>query len=78
MNFPDGQMNMVRLGISLYGSYNNTNLQQISKLKSVVSQNRNIKKGEGVDTWEFYCTKTMNISVIPVGYGDKSKQKVWK
>ena len=39
---------MVRLGISLYGSYNNTNLQQISKLKSVVSQNRNIKKGEGV------------------------------
>ena len=48
MNFPDSQMNMVRLGISLYGSLNNTNLQQISKLKSVVSQNRNIEKGESV------------------------------
>ena len=47
MNFPEKQMNMVRLGISLYGSYKNTNLQQISKLKSVISQNRNIEKGRG-------------------------------
>ena len=63
-------MNMVRLGISLYASYKNTNLQQI-KLKSVISQNRNIKKGESVGySSGFIATKTMNISVVPVGYAD--------
>ena len=77
MNIPDSQMNMVRLGISLYGSYNNTNLQQISKLKSVVSQNRNIEKGEGVGYLpDFIAKKTMNISIIPVGYADGLNRKL--
>tara|TARA_B100000674_G_scaffold57015_1_gene39713 strand:+ start:18965 stop:20047 length:1083 start_codon:yes stop_codon:yes gene_type:complete len=77
MNFPESQMNMVRLGISLYGSYKNTNLQQISKLKSVISQNRNIKKGEGVGySSDFIAKKTMNISVVPVGYADGLNRKL--
>ena len=77
MNFPESQMNMVRLGISLYGSYNNLNLQQISKLKSVISQNRNIEKGEGVGySSDFIAKKTMNISVIPVGYADGLNRKL--
>lgn len=77
MNLPESQMNMVRLGISLYGSYKNTNLQQISKLKSVISQNRNIKKGESVGySSGFIATKTMNISVVPVGYADGLNRKL--
>ena len=55
--------------------YNNTNLQQISKLKSVVSQNRNIEKGEGVGYSSGFIKKTMNISVIPVGYADGLNRK---
>ena len=77
MNYPESQMNMVRLGISLYGSYNNTNLQQISKLKSIVSQNRNIEKGVGVGySSDFIAKKKMNISVIPVGYADGLNRKL--
>ncbi len=77
MNFPESQMDMVRLGISLYGSYNNTNLQQISKLKSVISQNRNIEKGEGVGySSDFIAKKPMNISVVPVGYADGLNRKL--
>ena len=77
MNFPESQMNMVRLGISLYGGYNNANLQQISKLKSVVSQNRDIEKGEGVGySSDFIAKKRMNISVIPVGYADGLNRKL--
>ena len=62
---------MVRLGITLFGSYKNENLLQVSKLKSVISQNRNIKKGAEVGySSEFEAEKDMNISVVPVGYAD--------
>ena len=58
--------------------HKNTNLQQINKLKSVISQNRNIKKGESVGySSGFIATKTMNISVVPVGYV-MAKQKIRK
>ena len=77
MNFPKDQMDMVRLGISLYGSYNNKNLLQISRLKSVVSQNRNINKGERVGySSSFISNKKMNISVVPVGYADGLNRKL--
>ena len=40
-------------------------------MKSVISQNRNIKKGAGVGyASEFKAGKDMNISVVPVGYAD--------
>ena len=71
MRCPEDQMDLVRLGITLYGSYNDKNLLQISRLKSVVSQNRNIKKGERVGySSGFISDKKMNISVVPVGYAD--------
>ena len=76
MKFPNSQMDMVRLGISLYGGYNDTNLLQISRLKSVVSQNRNINKGERVGySSSFVSDKKMNISVVPVGYADGLNRK---
>ena len=77
MKFPNSQMDMVRLGISLYGSYNDTNLLQISRLKSVVSQNRNINVGERVGySSSFISDKKMNISVVPVGYADGLNRKL--
>ena len=70
-NFPDKQFNFVRLGISLFGSYNNKNLKQISSFKTVISNNRNIKKGDPVGYSSVYIAeKNMNISVVPVGYAD--------
>jgi alanine racemase len=71
LHFPEEMFDMVRLGITLFGSYENENLLQVSKLKSVISQNRNIKKGDGVGySSEFKAKKDMNISVVPVGYAD--------
>ncbi len=71
INFPDYQMDMVRLGIGLYGSTKDEKIIPISSLKSVVTQNRNIKAGESVGYAEgFIAKKNMNISIVPVGYAD--------
>ncbi|MAX68689.1 MAG: alanine racemase [Flavobacteriales bacterium] len=71
LHFPEKLFDMVRLGITLFGSYKNKNLLQVSKLKSVISQNRNIKKGAGVGySSGFEAVKDMNISVVPIGYAD--------
>ena len=71
LHFPNKQFDYVRLGISLFGSFKNKNLHQVSELKSVISQNRNIKKGSSVGySAEFIAPKNMNISVVPVGYAD--------
>lgn len=71
LHFPNKQFDYVRLGISLFGSFKNENLHQVSKLKSVISQNRNIKKGSSVGySAEFIAPKNMNVSVVPVGYAD--------
>ena len=48
INFPSKQFDMVRLGISLFGTFEDENLQQISRLVSVISQNRMIEEGQGV------------------------------
>ena len=75
--FKKKQFNFVRLGISLFGSHIDNNLQQVSKLKSVISQNRNIKKGEGVGySSDFISNKEMNISTIPIGYADGLNRKI--
>ena len=75
-HFPKKMFDMVRLGITLFGAYENKNLLQVSKLKSVISQNRNIKKGSGVGySSGFEAKKDMNISVVPVGYADGLNRK---
>lgn len=77
INFPSKQFDMVRLGISLFGTFEDENLQQISRLVSVISQNRIIVKGEGVGySASYIASKKMNISVIPVGYADGLNRKL--
>ena len=76
LNFPEYQFNMVRLGIGLYGSTNNKNLQQISKLTSIIVQIRIIKKGEYVGYGSYFIAqRKMKIAIVPVGYADGLNRK---
>lgn len=72
--FQEAKMNMVRLGIGLYGispSQVNTRLLPVSSFKSYISQIRNIPAGEGVGYG--YMEKAdypRKIAVVAVGYAD--------
>ena len=71
LNFPEHQLNMVRLGISLFGSSSDQNLIPISTFSSVISSKRDIMQGDIVGySGSFIAKKKMNISVVPVGYAD--------
>jgi len=77
LRFPKKEYEMVRLGIGLYGVSNDDNLQQISTLKSVISQVRIIKKGSkvGYDA-SFLAKEDMKIGVVPFGYADGLNRKL--
>ena len=74
-NFGESQYDMVRLGIGLYGISNDDKeqkyLENVSTLKSVISQIRTIDKGESVGYGRrFIAKKTTKIATIPIGYAD--------
>lgn len=69
------KMDMVRLGIGLYGVEANglfqANLQNVTTLKTSISQIKNIKKGETVGygrRWQ--AQKDSKIGTIAIGYAD--------
>lgn len=71
--FPDHQMDMVRLGIGLYGvsAIDNSKLQNVATLKSYVAMVRHVKAGQTVG----YNRRTVLerdslIAVVPIGYAD--------
>ncbi|VXB42680.1 Alanine racemase [Flavobacterium sp. 9AF] len=69
------QLEMVRLGIGLYGMGNSkaerNNLQNVSTLKSVISQIRAVKEGESIGySRKFMVKKSMKVATIPIGYAD--------
>ncbi|WP_026977423.1 bifunctional UDP-N-acetylmuramoyl-tripeptide:D-alanyl-D-alanine ligase/alanine racemase [Flavobacterium tegetincola] len=74
-NFGESQYDMVRLGIGLYGISNDDKeqkyLENVSTLKSVISQIRVIQKGESVGySRRFVADSTTKIATIPIGYAD--------
>ncbi len=74
-NYPEFQMDMVRLGIGLYGISNDPHqmkyLQHVSTLKSVILQIKDINKGESVGySRGFIAEKPTRTATIPVGYAD--------
>lgn len=70
-NYSDSQLDMVRLGIGMYGVSNNPNLRPALKWFSSVSQIKTIEKGETVGYGRsFVATENMRIAIIPVGYAD--------
>jgi len=73
--FPDAQMDMVRLGIGLYGidaqSIIQRKLQNVSTLKTTISQIKNIKKGETIGYNRVgKATKNIRTATIGIGYAD--------
>ncbi len=74
-NFPEGQFDMVRLGIGLYGVSNDSEeqkyLENVSTLKSVISQIRTVPTGESVGYGRrFMAEKPTRVATIPIGYAD--------
>ena len=74
-NYPELQMDMVRLGIGLYGISNNENetkyLENVGTLKSVILQIKEIEKGESVGySRSFVAEKPTRTATIPIGYAD--------
>ena len=77
LNYSNFQMDMVRIGIGLYGSMKNENLLPISSLSSVITQTRIIEKGDFVGYGFSFCAnKKMQISIVPVGYADGLNRKL--
>jgi Alr-MurF fusion protein len=73
--FPDAAMDMVRLGIGLYGvsasGDDQQHLQTPGKWKTIISQIKQIKGGESVGySRSFVAPFDMTIATIPVGYAD--------
>ncbi|MFN3757084.1 MAG: bifunctional UDP-N-acetylmuramoyl-tripeptide:D-alanyl-D-alanine ligase/alanine racemase [Flavobacterium sp.] len=73
--FPEAQLDMVRLGIGLYGISNDPKeqleLEQVGTMFSVISQIRTIPEGDSVGYGRrFIALKETKIATIPVGYAD--------
>jgi alanine racemase len=79
--YTSDQMDMVRIGIGIYGYSSNPEVQQhlIAAIgwKSVISQIKRIKEGETVGySRTFVASKDMAIAVVPVGYADGFKRSL--
>ena len=71
--FLSDQFEMVRLGIGLYGisADDQQELQNVSSLKTIVSQLKLVKKGESVSYSRSYIAeKDALIATLPIGYAD--------
>jgi alanine racemase len=77
LRFSKNEYEMVRLGIGLYGVANDNDLEQISTLKSTVSQVRKITQGNqiGYDA-SFVASTDIQIGIIPFGYADGLNRKL--
>ena len=80
-HFPEYQMDMVRVGIAMYGISSNISIQKLLKpvvlWQSAVSQIKSLKVGEFVGySRTFKATKSTKIAIIPVGYADGFKRSL--
>jgi alanine racemase len=77
INYPEAHFDMVRVGISLYGSYSSRDLVEKIRLKQAmkfvtkVALIREFPAGQPLSYGRTYVTgKTARIAYIPVGYAD--------
>ncbi len=71
--FPDLELDMVRLGIGLYGASSNLQgvLHNVATLKTTISQIRTVDAGETVGYGRRGISdQPMTIAVLPIGYAD--------
>jgi alanine racemase len=79
--FKNAHYNMVRLGIGMYGvgvnSDEQNKLQNVSTLKTRISQIKNVKSGETVGyNRNGKAVNDMTIATIPIGYADGFKREL--
>lgn len=73
--FPNASLDMVRLGIGLYGvgsqAQEQLQLQNVSKLRSILSQIKSIPAGETVGyNRNAKLNRDSKIGIVPLGYAD--------
>ena len=73
--FPDYHFDMVRLGIGIYGVASDKDIQpkleNVSSLKTTISQIKHIKKGESIGySRSHFAQEDMTIATLPIGYAD--------
>jgi Alr-MurF fusion protein len=69
--FPELQLDMVRIGIGLYGQGMSKKLEPVSTFKTIVSQIREVVPGETVGYGRSgVVQRKSKIATIPVGYAD--------
>jgi alanine racemase len=71
--FPEYQLDMVRLGIGLYGisSTRDAELQNVSTLRTTILQIRNVSAGSSIGYGRnSYVSRDSRIGVLPIGYAD--------
>jgi len=73
--FTDAQFDMVRLGISLYGSSEipevAAQLHNVATLKTVVTQVKHFSAGESIGyNRSFVLQRDSQVAIIPIGYAD--------
>jgi Alr-MurF fusion protein len=81
VNFSSAQLEMVRIGIGMYGISGDTNLAKkllpVLKWRSVISQIKVIYKGDSVGySRAFVAEKKYTIAIIPLGYADGFKRSM--
>jgi Alr-MurF fusion protein len=75
VRFPDAQLDMIRLGIGLYGVEANGlkqgNIETVGTLKTIISQIKEVKAGESVGySRKGRADKDIKIATIAIGYAD--------
>ena len=80
-NYPEAQFDMVRLGIGLYGigadDREQNQLQNVSTLKTCISQIKQVKAGETIGySRKGVAHKDMQIATVPIGYADGLSRKL--
>lgn len=75
LRFPNAQLDMVRLGIGLYGvdprGESNVNLETVLQLKTTISQIKEIPAGDSVGYGRRgKSDAARRIAVLPIGYAD--------
>ena len=69
--FPACQLDMVRLGISLYGIGYSQDLQSVCSLRTTILQIQEVRADESVGYGRMsYVDRDSRIAVLPIGYAD--------
>lgn len=77
--FPEMELDMVRLGIGLYGVSPNcqNELRNVATLKTTISQIRTVAAGETIGYGrKGIAGKSLTIAILPIGYADGLNRKL--